>query len=684
MNTTPISRFRTLFTWIAGIAQSMPFSAARILAGVALLLAFGLAQADVYCSDDEAGTIDLFVPVKDSVTGKLEYAYGMYAAPSAPPTHLIVIGHGAGHTIESWRHHAEMLAEDHGYLVVAMEYRDMVRRVDNDEFQGKVPETEENAKHYYHDYEGARQRYKADGWPVRKGGEDLNAAARTFLVACPTIETSVLTGISMGVAMTGWALSHNPSLDDGTPLYDYWLAIEGVHNLIESYFEDRTVNHSRSEPPHFTHTRFIEEEAGSPENPVSYEQNQDPYEERTNILQAPIIATSGIRRVFYVHAVYDGLVPYWQSRAMASVMGQVPFEFYTVTLRRRGEDGTVIEDYVIEERDIDFEAPLAGHAKESREEHVVMRASFDRLADLIAGIDRDCGEYHTFDSVSPESPTSAEDSEVVNEPVPGQTYDCAEAPPRSGDVPVGGGKANGGGWLRTTGDSKINFGFEVKTKGDQGGQRFEGHVSYRDRKAGVKIKIGEITAIGALTDTCGSIGSSQNAIEFHGIGTFNGTQAEFRVCAEDNGEGNDASADRFVLSCLAGCRYHSFGAARDTLEGGNVQVHEVAGQASDGSVGSTGVPAVLILEPMLDDDGAPGTLHDFTIIAIDGDGTRLQNALVDLRQTDSGGSSQSIAVVTGADGIAIVPIHVAPGTIDYAATTGSLSSNRVELTGLAQ
>ncbi|MBT8085429.1 MAG: hypothetical protein HKN35_07205 [Woeseia sp.] len=669
----------------------------NLTAVLALLLGAGTAVAwepEIDCQDNYSGAMEIDIPVVDTKSGLPDIAHGLYAAPEAAPTHLVVIGHGAGHTIESWRRHAEMLANDYGYLVVAMEYRDMIRRADNEKFfevyENMDPPSEPKPEQLHHDWDGDKQLPKADGWPVRKGGEDLNAAARAFLKACPGVQTTVLTGISMGVSMTGWALAQKPKRRDGTALYDYWLAIEGVHNLTESYFEDRAVNEKRSEDG-FTHTRFIEEEAGGGElaedesrKRVAFEDDSDPYYERTNILQYERIQEAGLRRVFYVHATYDGLVPYWQSRAMADRMSRVPREFYTVTLRLQGEDGTVLEDHAIEEQPIDFESPLAGHAKESNGEHVVMRASFDRLADLIYNVDRQCGEYLSYDMVNPDSTETLGTSQVVSTPIPGLTHDCAEVPPRGRPTPTGGGKAKGSGWLPASDNKKINFSFKVDSDNNSDSDSdSDNKLSLRDKQAGVKIKIKDVTAIGGITGTCGSIEAGPQSIEFHGTGTYNDDPAAFRVCVEDNGKSKKEPRDRFVLSCLEGCSYSTSGRAIDQLGGGNIKIYRSAEAGESGGSESAEEADIIFLGPLLDDEVLPGSIINLEVSAVDGHGQPLANALVNFRFEYADRTSQSFAATTNVSGVGVLPVQLTVHSVNVVATSGASSSNWIAFSTFA-
>ncbi|HZO01633.1 MAG TPA: post-COAP-1 domain-containing protein [Burkholderiales bacterium] len=124
---------------------------------------------------------------------------------------------------------------------------------------------------------------------------------------------------------------------------------------------------------------------------------------------------------------------------------------------------------------------------------------------------------------------------------------------------------NGGGFLAGT---KTNIGFDVgRANGGLGA--LQGSLQLNDRAADVKINIAQVSYLSGVRDQCGAILPSANAVQFNGSGTFNGAPASFRVCVQDNGEGNKASGpDRFFLTCTAGCSY----SANATLGNGNIAV----------------------------------------------------------------------------------------------------------------
>ncbi len=238
--------------------------------------------------------------------------------------------------------------------------------------------------------------------------------------------------------------------------------------------------------------------------------------------------------------------------------------------------------------------------------------------------------------------------------------------------PTGGGKVTGGGWLATDA-KKLNFGFTA-TSGDGG---FEGELTLNDKSAGVKIRIDEITAIGGLTGSCGAIEPGPDAVEFHGSGTYNDGAASFRVCAEDNGEGNNASgADRFVLECLEGCGAYTTSnrSPGDELDGGNIQVHEEAG--------ASGSASVLILDPMLETSSPAGAAQLLDVRAFDARGHLLSGASVQLTSLDATGVFTVSSGVTGVDGVVTFSTVAPIGDTEYTAVSGELTSNTIEITGI--
>jgi hypothetical protein len=130
---------------------------------------------------------------------------------------------------------------------------------------------------------------------------------------------------------------------------------------------------------------------------------------------------------------------------------------------------------------------------------------------------------------------------------------------------------NGGGWIEVSG-KKANFGFEAQRL-DGGLGSLQGTLQLNDRAGGAKIHIDKLTALGSVHDQCGAVLPvlpTAKSVQFEGTGTYNGASASFRVCVQDNGEGNKVGADRFYLTCTAGCTYSVGG----EVGGGNIQVRQ--------------------------------------------------------------------------------------------------------------
>jgi len=126
--------------------------------------------------------------------------------------------------------------------------------------------------------------------------------------------------------------------------------------------------------------------------------------------------------------------------------------------------------------------------------------------------------------------------------------------------------ANGGGFMGN-GKNKINVSVDAK-RTDSG---LEGGVTLNDHDSNAKIVIDKLTFLGSVRDACGSVPAEANSMQFNGTGTFNGASASFRICVQDNHQGNKGTEpDQFHLACTEGCNYSAGGA----INGGNVQVRQ--------------------------------------------------------------------------------------------------------------
>jgi acetyl esterase/lipase len=295
-----------------------------------------------------------------------EIAEGLYAVPGKPTNKLVIFAHGYGHSMWSWEQHIIRTARE-GAVAVVMDYRGI-------KYVGTKASGLPNTL----------------GWPAEKGAEDLVAAAQFFEEAChhPSVQhgrgkakgihrhhkaedlTIGLFGVSMGGNMSGLAAATQATRSDGSPLFDFWIDVEGVANIMEIYIAARAIGHSAAND--------IETDTGGPIEATG----PAPYQERTVALHADGIAAAGVPKVILVHGLDDGLVPYNQSRELQSALKQVgvPTEMFSIGRRScQSEQDTTISGYLGGELEDDYNSFLAGHASEASETSLVMIVAFDRL-----------------------------------------------------------------------------------------------------------------------------------------------------------------------------------------------------------------------------------------------------------------------------------------------------------------
>ena len=224
----------------------------------------------------------------------------------------------------------------------------------------------------------------------------------------------LLLGVSMGGNATGLAAAMRGKTDDGRPIFDYWVGVEGVYNLTETYNSARAVG--AAEP-----VADIEKETGGP-----IEREPAAFAERTVVNRTADIAASRLKGIALVHGVNDGLVPYNQSVEFARAMRQtaVPVDFYSATRKAPGDQA---DDTQI----VPTDAP--GHGSEHAR-HIVIDTGLDLVSAFARG-DRPppCDRDFTVDGTA--SPRISPDP---NTPASG----CPARPSFYGSA--GGGSSAGG------------------------------------------------------------------------------------------------------------------------------------------------------------------------------------------------------------------------------------------------
>lgn len=280
------------------------------------------------------------------LTQSLGLPSGKYAVPLKPPTQLVVMLHGYGNDSCSWRNHLRR-AVAHGAAAFAMDYT------------GQHPRTNR-------------------GWRVLEGANDSIKATKYFLRRYPSIKEVFVFGISMGGNTSGMLVAHPEARRgrNGKPLFDYWVVLEGVHNLAQEYATFSQVSAEFRED--------VEQEAGGPPWEVP-----DRYRHLSNVVRADEMAY--LKGAVLVHGADDLLVQYNQSRDMAKQLRRVgvPTELYTVAGRGDGESGTTISGLAVGSippaSALRYESPFAGHAWEGSDTHLVNRLGLDQLWKVMAG-----------------------------------------------------------------------------------------------------------------------------------------------------------------------------------------------------------------------------------------------------------------------------------------------------------
>lgn len=280
---------------------------------------------------------------------------GRFALPADPaPTQLVVMFHGNHNDSCSWRNHLRSVAAK-GAIGVAMDYTGQ--------------RTEGDIENY--------------GWFVREGAADSIIAAQYFLEKYPSITQVFAFGVSMGGNASGMAVASADALRaDGSPLFDYWVDVEGANNLIEEYTIVRSV--APGVPAAAVAQAEMEEEAGG-----TLEDVPEAYAELTNVYRAQDMAS--LKGAVIVHGVDDGLVSTSQSPEMADALNAaaVPTHLYTVFLRGDGESGSTATGIVGEplagQAGESYESPFAGHGWEGSDTHIVMNTGLAQLYALMDG-----------------------------------------------------------------------------------------------------------------------------------------------------------------------------------------------------------------------------------------------------------------------------------------------------------
>jgi acetyl esterase/lipase len=286
-------------------------------------------------------------------------ALALVALPRTQPRGVVVFDHGYGHTMESWREHAARTADTLGVIAIAPNYRGQT-----------IPPV--------------GQKVPSRGWRVAEGAADSIAFAQHFDRLCKPKGDNVVYGVSMGGNTSGLVVAAKPKAADGSPLFDYWVAVEPAVNVTQTYLGASALAPANE---FAANAKFdIEDAFGG-----SLAQKPDVYADRTVVNRTRDIAAAGLKGVYVVHGVADGLVTHNQSRELQGLLRaqRVPLDMWTAVTRKEGtEPGTTADGYLPTGQT----SPFAGHASETSTTHVVGVAGFAALDRIYAGEAFTCGE----------------------------------------------------------------------------------------------------------------------------------------------------------------------------------------------------------------------------------------------------------------------------------------------------
>jgi dienelactone hydrolase len=271
-------------------------------------------QFEVPCSERSDPRLAAMGDEDIGLASELGLPPGRYALPdSGEPTQLVVMFHGHQNDSCSWRNHLREAAA-RGAVALAMDYT------------GQLDQEVEGF--------GFIENW---GWFVRSGAADSITAARYFMERYPSITQVINFGASMGGNVSGYAAYSPEALRaDCAPLWDYWIATEGVHNLTEEYTGARALA-----PGNATAAQAqleIEQENGG-----TLEEVPERYAEITNVAHAAEMAY--LKGAVFVHGTTDQTVPFDQSRQMTDNLraAGVPVHLYPVVPSDHAWEGDATE-----------------------------------------------------------------------------------------------------------------------------------------------------------------------------------------------------------------------------------------------------------------------------------------------------------------------------------------------------
>ena len=172
---------------------------------------------------------------------------------------------------------------------------------------------------------------RSRGFPVKAGGEDLVAAAQHLERVCGGFDRRILLGVSMGGNTSGLgAPTRSAKTDAGRPLRDYWVGVEGVKNLTETYTEARAAGATRA-----ARRTSRREAGGTLEQPAGRLRGAHAGQPRGPTSPAPGLGASSSST-----GPTTASCPTTRPRSSSgphAPRGRIPTDFYTATRKRPGD-----------------------------------------------------------------------------------------------------------------------------------------------------------------------------------------------------------------------------------------------------------------------------------------------------------------------------------------------------------
>jgi hypothetical protein len=273
---------------------------------------------------------------------------GFAAMPKKAPRGLVVVAPGYSYTAAAWKSKLKLIASGSRTVAVAATYRGLREAPP---ING-IP--------------------KSRGIPLRNGIADVIGYGKAYARKCTTVKTVVLVGYSTGGIYSGNALMRKPKRGSGQPLFDYFVGMEAMSDVFKEFELAKAL-------PDDVFVQGAVADAAA-ELGGTIDENPAAYHAVNPIEHVDRIKASGLKGVFLVHGVDDGLVPYTQSTDMRTALRDagVKAELISAQKRRPGD----VPDTTLSGR---FGTPSgnSGHAPDWSVRHLVPETGLKVIRDIV-------------------------------------------------------------------------------------------------------------------------------------------------------------------------------------------------------------------------------------------------------------------------------------------------------------